>query len=271
MDHTKLQHKNVLITGAAGGLGTELCFAFGSKGASIIAVDISLEKLESLQSQLKDNNIDCGVFLMDITDKSKCQETMAEIEKKYDSIDIVIHNAGISHRSPFIDTKLDVLHNVLDVNVIGAINLTHYTLPSVIKSKGTFIALSSVAGFAPLYGRTAYSASKHALHGFFETLRSEVEEYGVHVMLVYPSFIKTAIVQNALSGDGKKPLNQIKTVGNVLTPDYVAACIVKGALKNKKRMYISPISKSSLWLSRFAPNMYSKIMKKKVMAEFANK
>nr|WP_247739143.1 SDR family NAD(P)-dependent oxidoreductase [Bacillus sp. 165] len=227
--------------------------------------------ISTLQSLLHEQNVPCGIYVLDITKKEQCKETIEEIEKIHNSIDIVVHNAGISHRSPFLHTQLDVLENVLAVNINGTMNLTHYTLEQVIKNKGTFIAISSVAGFAPLFGRTGYAASKHALHGFFETLRSEVEDLGVKVLLVYPSFINTALVQNALSGDGTQVSKQRQTVGNVLTPRYVAECIVKGVLKNKKRLYISSVSKTSLWISRLAPNIYSKLMKKKVMVEFGQK
>ncbi|MFD1738038.1 SDR family oxidoreductase [Bacillus salitolerans] len=268
MKRDALNGKNVLITGAAGGLGTELCVAFGTRGATIIALDLDLDRLQALQFLLQEKDIQCGIFVLDITNKEQCKKTIDEIEKIHDSIDVVVHNAGVSHRSPFIDTKLDVLENVLAVNVNGPVNVTHYTLQQIIKNKGTYVAISSVAGFAPLFGRTGYAASKHALHGFFETLRSEVEDLGVKVLLVYPSFIQTGLVQNALGGDGKKVSQSLQTIGNVLTPAYVSECIVKGVLKQKKRLYISPVSKVSLWMSRIAPSCYIRLMKKKVRAEF---
>jgi short-subunit dehydrogenase len=264
--HT-LKNKNVLITGAAGGLGKELCLAFGRRGATIIAIDIHWENLQSLKAFLDEKNIECHLFLCDITNKENCRQTVEEIETELHSIDMVVHNAGLSHRSAFMDTKLDVIEHILAVNINGTINLTHYTLNQIVKNKGSYIAISSVAGFAPLIGRTAYAASKHALHGFFETLRVEVEDLGVKVLIVCPSFIKTAMEHTALAGDGRHVSHKKQTVGYVLTPEFVAECIVKGSMSNKKRLYISPIAKLSLWMSRLAPNSYAKIMKKKLLLE----
>lgn len=269
MKFNQLNGKYVLITGAAGGLGTELCLAFGKQGAKILALDIQLDRLQDLKSFLAKSNIECIYFECDITDKEKCKNTIEKIKDSSASIDIVIHNAGISHRSQFIETKIEILENILAVNINGTLNITHYTLNEIIRNKGSYIAISSVAGFAPLFGRTGYAASKHALHGFFETLRVEVEDLGVKIMIVCPSFIKTAMEYTALNGDGQKVTQNKSTVGNVLTPDYVAKSIVKGVLHNKKRIYISPIAKVSLWINRLAPTLYSKIMKRKIMLEFS--
>lgn len=267
MNPNKLKEKTVLITGAAGGLGRELCLSFGEHGANVIAIDIQEEKLFTLKTFLEEKNITCQTFLCDITNKEQCRE----IIQQFESIDIVIHNATLSHRSPFIDTNLDVYEKIISVNINGTINLTHYTLPHIIRNKGTYIAISSVAGFAPLYGRTGYAASKHALHGFFETLRAEVEDQGVNILLVCPSFMKTALEHTALGGDGKHVIQGKKTIGSILTPEYVARCILKGVFNKKKRIYISPIAKASLWISRLAPNLYGKIMKRKIGEEFVIK
>jgi short-subunit dehydrogenase len=260
--------KNVLITGAAGGLGRELCLAFGSRGARIIALDIQPESLQSLKHLLEENNIPCSTFVCDIADKDQCKHTVEEIAGDGVSLDMVIHNAGISHRSTFAKTRLDVLEKIITVNINGTINLTHFTLNHLIRNKGTYVVISSVAGFAPLMGRTGYAASKHALHGFFETLRIEVEDDGVKVLMVCPSFMKTAMVHTAFGGDGKHAAQQKQTAGNVLTPEFVARRVVKGILANKKRIYISSVAKLSSVMSRLVPGLYGRVMKRSVMGEF---
>lgn len=263
-----VKSKNVLITGAAGGLGKELSLAFGSRGARIIALDIQPEPLQSLKDFLEEKHISCSTFVCDIADKDQCQRVVREVEASGITLDMVIHNAGISHRSTFAQTQLDVLERIIAVNISGTINLTHFTLDHLIQSKGTYVVVSSVAGFAPLMGRTGYAASKHALHGFFETLRVEVEEDGVNVLMVCPSFMKTAMEHTAYGGDGNHVVQKKQTVGNVLTPEFVAGQIVKGVMAKRKRIYISPIAKLSLITSRIVPGVYSRIMKRSVRGEF---
>lgn len=263
-----VKDKNVLITGAAGGLGKELSLAFGSRGARIIALDIQPEPLQSLKDFLEEKHISCSTFVCDIADRDQCLSAVREVEASGITLDMVIHNAGISHRSTFAQTQLDVLERIIAVNISGTINLTHFTLDHLIQSKGTYVVVSSVAGFAPLMGRTGYAASKHALHGFFETLRVEVEEDGVNVLMVCPSFMKTAMEHTAYGGDGNHVVQKKQTVGNVLTPEFVAGQIVKGVMAKRKRIYISPIAKLSLITSRIVPGVYSRIMKRSVRGEF---
>jgi len=262
-----LKDKHVLITGAAGGLGRELCSSFGRGGAKIIALDINKDSLTSLKNELSADNIVVSTYICDIADNELCKRVMDKISGNHSSIDVVIQNAGISHRCVFRGMEPNVIQKILAVNINGTINVTLHTLEQVIKSKGTYVVISSVAGFAPLLGRTIYAASKHALHGFFETLRAEVEDQGVNIMVVCPSFIKTPMENNALKGDGKPVEQKKETIGEVLTPTYVAETIYKGVISKKKRLYISPIARLSLFVSRISPTLYNRIMKQRMRVE----
>lgn len=257
-----------MITGAAGGLGRALSVAFGKKGGTILALDLDVQQLSSLKEFLAEKEIHCTAYPCDISDKEQCQRTVEEIVKEHATIDIVIHNAGISHRSPFKETKIDVLEQIMNVNVNGTIALTHFTLNALLETQGTYVVVSSVAGFAPLMGRTGYAASKHALHGFFETLRVEVEDAGVNVLMVCPSFMKTGMEHHAMAGDGKQVTRKKETVGTVLSPEYVAGKIVDGVQSRRKRLYISPVAKMSLLVHRVMPSLYSRMMKNKMRGEF---
>ena len=137
-----------------------------------------------------------------MTDADACARAVAATAERFGSLDVLVANAGMSHRSAFETTNLDVLRRVMEVNFFGAVNCTKAALPHLLASRGLVVAVSSVAGYTPLLARTGYSASKHALHGFFDSLRAEVGPRGVGVMLACPSFIATRIARNALGGDG---------------------------------------------------------------------
>jgi NAD(P)-dependent dehydrogenase (short-subunit alcohol dehydrogenase family) len=141
----------------------------------------------------------------------------------FGALDGLVNNAGISHRSLFQDTDPAVIRRVMEVNFFGAMQMTHAALPHLLQTRGMVTAISSVAGYAPLLGRTGYAASKHALHGFFDSLRTEVEERGVGVTLVCPSFIATGIGGAALGGQGTSPTSARITTGGESSPDDIAA------------------------------------------------
>ena len=140
-----------------------------------------------------------------MTDERACADAVERGVAQFGRLDVLVNNAGITHRSPFQATQTEVLRRVMDVNLFGAIHLTRAALPHLKRTRGLIVALSSVAGFTPLIARTGYSASKHALHGFFESLRTELAPDGVGVMMVCPSFIATGIDRHALGPTGGKP------------------------------------------------------------------
>jgi short-subunit dehydrogenase len=184
-------------------------------------------------------------------------------------VDVVIANAGISHRSLFEDTSPEVLRRVMEVNFFGSVNLVRACLASVRARGGQLIAISSVAGFAPLVGRTGYAASKHALHGFFDSLRAELAGTGVEVLVVCPAFTDTPLAQNALNGDGHMLGNSGREMaGGAMTPAHVADSILRAAQSRRRLVPISPIAHASLWLSRLAPRVYERLMLAKQGGEF---
>ncbi|HXW10199.1 MAG TPA: SDR family NAD(P)-dependent oxidoreductase, partial [Steroidobacteraceae bacterium] len=181
--------------------------------------------------------------------------------------DVVVNNAGITHRSAFEATQTTVLRRVMDVNLFGAIHLTRAALPHLKRTRGLVIALSSVAGYTPLIARTGYAASKHAMHGFFESLRAELTPSGVGVMLVCPSFIATGIDRNALGPTGGPATHPQVVVGGRLQPDDVADRIVRGAERNRRRLLIGRTAHAAWWVSRVAPGLYARIMARKLREE----
>ncbi|MGA8390931.1 MAG: SDR family oxidoreductase, partial [Burkholderiaceae bacterium] len=177
--------KVILVTGAAGGLGAALCRRFAAEGARIAAMDLDRERLDALAATLPYGTL---AIAGNIADPAACQAAVDQTVAHFGALDGLINNAGISHRSLLQHTDPAVIRRVMEVNFFGAMQMTHAALPHLIETHGVVAAISSVAGYAPLLGRTGYSASKHALHGFFDTLRTEVEDHGVGVTLVCPSF-----------------------------------------------------------------------------------
>jgi NAD(P)-dependent dehydrogenase (short-subunit alcohol dehydrogenase family) len=258
----------VVVTGAAGGLGRSLCLRFAVAGARIAALDRDAAGLQSVAVELAAQGAEFLSQACDITDEQACVEAMQAIEKRFGAIDVLINNAGISHRSLLAHTATEVIRRVMAVNFFGALHCTHAALPALRQSRGLIVAISSVAGFSPLIGRTGYAASKHALHGFFDSLRTELEDDGVGVLLVCPSFIDTGIDKAALGADGQAAARARKTAGRQSTPQAVADAVFSAAARGRPLLLFSPVAKAAWWLSRLWPGRYAALMKRRLQDEF---
>lgn len=256
-----LTGKRVLITGAAGGLGRALCRSFADYGAKILAVDIDQVALSDLE------NLDLGLetLCLDLTDDVACAENLSGR-----SVDILINNAGITHFSQFEETSETTIQRVMAVNFFAAVNVTKAVLPTLIVNKGTIVALSSVAGFSPLFGRTGYSASKHAMQGFFSSLRSELRQKGVCVSIICPSFIATqGNVRKPTDGAlSDRPGSASQTVGKALTPEEVSAQILHAVEARREFLVIGKIGRLSYWINKISPRLYERLMVQKMKTEF---
>ncbi len=255
-----VENKTVVITGGAGGIGTALGEQFGKKGGKIAIIDINFENLSEAVKKLTQAGITALPVQCDITNFDNCKRAMETIEKRFGGINLLINNAGITHRSTFLKTDVSVYRKVMDVNYFGAINCTKAAMPMLIEQHGKIVAISSVAGFSPLLGRSGYCASKYALHGFFDTLRAELRPSGVSIMLVCPGFTKTHIEQNALDGQGAKAQHPRSTVGKIATPEKVAQAIYKGVISNKKQLILSTTGKLAWVFHNFFPGIFENVM-----------
>jgi NAD(P)-dependent dehydrogenase (short-subunit alcohol dehydrogenase family) len=181
----------VVITGAASGIGRALARRYARSGARLGLLDRDASGLDEVVAELAETAANPVALVCDVGRWEDCKSAIEAVVESCGGIDVLINNAGITHLSPFADTDVDVVRRVMDVNFFGALYCTKAALESLVARRGLLIALSSVAGFSPLAGRCAYSASKHALHGLFETLRSEQRGSGLDVMMVCPSFTRT--------------------------------------------------------------------------------
>lgn len=258
------KNKVALVTGASGGLGRAFCLVLAKSGAMIVAFDQDAAALDILERDLQEIGSEHIIFAGDITDVEDTSELARRVAANFGRLDLLIHNAGVTSISRFEDSGPEVTARVMNINFIGAVTLTYELLPMIKKSAGSIVAMSSVAGFAPLFARSAYAASKHAMHGFFESLRSELVDDGVHIMMVCPSFIATQAETRAaddVSQDGlSRPGSAKENAGNPMTPEYVADKILRAAVKKKRLLVIGRIAKLSWIISHLFPAFYEKKM-----------
>ena len=262
-----MQDKVVVITGATGGMGRALSWHFGRAGAKLGLLDVQREALENFAHELQHEAIRVHTCVCDVTHEQACHAAMQSVSSHFGRIDILINNAGITQRSAFSHTQSEVFQRVMNVNFFGALYCTQAALPALVESRGTIIVMSSIAGFSPLFGRSGYSASKHALHGLFESLRTEMREAGVHVMMVCPGFTATGIEKNALGADGRPATQPRSTTGKIAQPEEVATAIYRAAQKRKRMLVLSRVGKLAYWISRFAPALYERLMHKRLRHE----
>ena len=257
--------KVILITGAAGGLGAALCRRFAAAESRIAAMDLDADRLTALVKELPAGTL---AIAGNIADADHCQSAIDQAVAHFGALDGLINNAGISHRSLFQDTDPVVIRRVMEVNFFGAMQLTHAALPHLLATRGVVAAISSVAGYAPLLGRTGYAASKHALQGFFDSLRTEVEDRGVGVTLICPSFIATGIGGAALGGQGASATSARITAGGESSPDDIAQRIFAAMAQGQPLLLPDRTSRMAWWVRKFAPGFYASTMKRRVGAEF---
>jgi len=257
----------VVITGGAGTIGRALARSFGSAGAKIALADLPSSPLEPARAELEAAGIETLALPCDITEVEQVQSVMAAVRNAFGSIDVLINNAGIVHRSAFAKTRPEVFRRVMDVNLFGALHCTQACMEDLIRSRGLIIAVSSIAGLAPLYGRSGYAASKHAMHGLFESLAAEVADAGVGVLMVCPSFVESGLEASTLGGDGERLSRPRSKVGRLGSPDDVAAAVLKAARSGRRRLVLSPVGKTSALLSRLAPELYERLMIRSLRSE----
>jgi NAD(P)-dependent dehydrogenase (short-subunit alcohol dehydrogenase family) len=260
----------VVISGAGSGLGRALARRFASGGARVVLLDRDTEAIAVVKRELSGAGHSALALPCDVTDPEACETAVRWTLQKFGRLDVLVNNAGITHRSAFAATATDVLRRVMDVNLFGAINLTRPALPHLETARGLIIAVSSVAGFTPLVARTGYAASKHALQGFFTSLRAELAPRGIDVMLVCPSFVATGIDRNALGADGAPARHAQVVVGARLQPDDVANRIFSASERRRRLVLVGRTAHAAWWVGRFAPALYERIMAGRLRAEMGD-
>ena len=257
----KFFNKNVLITGGTDGIGRALVLGFLRLGANVVTCGRSQEKILSLEADAPIGKL--SVLNLDISIEKDCERLVNHVVNHFGGIDILINNAGISMRGLLEDGGAEiipVIKKVMDVNFYGTVYTTTHALPHLIKTKGVILGVSSIAGYRGLPGRSGYSASKFALQGWLEAIRTELIHKGVHVMWVCPGFtasnIRNVALNNRGEAQGESPLDENK----LMDAKTCAEIIIKSIEKRKRTLVMTFQGKETVFLNKFFPGLADKLV-----------
>ncbi len=253
-------NKVALITGASSGIGRSLALKASIIGYNVGVIARNKQALEALKNEVIESyNIDFHYHIGDVSEEEDCRVFINGCIDKFGRIDFLFNNAGISMRGIFADTDLCVIKQLMDVNFWGSVYCTKYALPELLKTKGSVIGVSSIAGFKGLPARTGYSASKFAMQGFLESLRNENLKTGLHVLIACPGYTESNIRKTALNPEGKAqgetPLNEEK----LMSADDVAESIWNATLKRRLYLILTAQGKAAVWINKLFPKLADKL------------
>ena len=255
-----MKDKVVLITGGTSGIGKACAFAFGKAGAKVAVSGRNQQNLDQTSQELSAAGIENVAINADVSKEADCQRMVQETIDRFSKLDVLINNAGISMRALFQDLDLDVIRKVMDINFWGTVYTTKFALPYIMQAKGSVIGISSIAGYRGLPARTGYSASKFAMHGFLETLRTEMLHKDVHVLIACPGFTASNIRNTALAANGQQQGESPRDEGNMMTAEEVADQILKATIKRKRDLVMTFQGKLTVFLNKWLPGLTDKLV-----------
>lgn len=254
--------KVVWITGASSGIGRAIAIELSKQGAKLILSGRQADGLLATKNACK-QSLNTHILPFDLADYSNFKPIAKLAISAFGHVDILVNNGGVSQRCLAEATDISVDKRIMDVNYLGTVALTKALLPHFIERKsGRFVVISSVTGKIGTPLRTSYAASKHALQGFFDSLRAEVYNYNIKITLVCPGFVQTNVSVNALTGDGT-PLNVMdRATKNGITAEYLTAKILKAIRQDKQEIAVGHKEIYGILIKRFFPKIASIIVRK---------
>lgn len=253
MKYNIFRDKVVIVTGASSGIGRAAAIEFARNGSKVVIAARSSDRLAELANEITAMGTDVLICPTDVAREDECRRLVEKTVERFGTVHILINNAGISMRALFEDVDLAVLKRLMDVNFWGTVYCTKYALPYIVKNRGSIVGVSSTAGFHGLPGRTGYSASKFAIHGFLETIRIEYLKEKLHVMIIAPGFTASEVRKHALLADGTEQGNSPREEKKLASPEFVARWILKGIRKKKRNKIMTWAGRFTALLQRIIP------------------
>ena len=255
-----MKNKVIIITGASSGIGKALAFALAKKGNKLVLAGRNKEKLNAVLQKMNEVNISAISIVTDVCKKEDCKNLINKCITEFGRIDVLINNAGISMRALFNESDLEVIDKVMNTNFWGTVFCTKYALPYLLQSNGSLVGVSSIAGHIGLPERSAYSASKFAMNGFLESVRSENMENDLHVLIACPGFTASNIRKAALTKDGTPQKESPRNEQKMMTAKKVAKNIICAIDCKKDTLILSINGKFAVWLNRFFPKLAKRLV-----------
>lgn len=257
----KPDNKVIWITGASAGIGEALAYEFHKRGNDLILSARRKDELERVKENCIHGEGSVKVLPLDLTRPDTFQDIAEQAHSFRGRIDVLVNNGGVSQRAFAAESSMESIRRVMEINFFGTTGITKEVLPGMIKQKsGRIVVISSVMGKIGTKYRSAYAASKHALHGWFDCLRQEVHEHNIGVTLVCPGFIKTDVAKNALTADGSAYNKMGDAHEKAMEPSELAEKLVKKLAKDKDEIYIGGTEILSIYVKRFFPGLLNKIL-----------
>ncbi|HZH95080.1 MAG TPA: SDR family oxidoreductase [Flavisolibacter sp.] len=254
------RNKVVAVTGGTDGIGAALVHLLLLKGAKVATCGRNHDKLYRVQSEFASYPL--HTVVADVSNENDCRHFIESALTVFGGIDILINNAGISMRALFKDSSVDVIRNVMEINFFGAVYCTHFALNSIIERQGTIVGVSSIAGYRGLPGRSGYSASKFALQGWLESIRTELMADGVNVMWVCPGFTTSNIRNVALNDKGKPQGESPMDEGKMMSADECAQHILDAIEEKRRTLVLTFTGKRTVLMNKFFPRLADRLVQK---------
>jgi len=255
----------VIITGASKGIGAELARQLASRGAKLVLAARNDAELNAAAEECRKLGATVITVKADVAVEHDCQTIVAGALLAFGRIDVLVNNAGMSMWARFDEIEdVEVLARIMQVNYMGAVYCTRHALPHLKASGGCLVGISSLAGLVGVPTRTGYSASKHAMTGFFDSLRIELADTGVAVTMIYPGFVATGIRENATGPDGKPILVSPVKEGEVMTVEDCASRIVRAIERREREVVMTARGRFGRWLRLVAPGLVDRIARRAI-------
>jgi len=263
--NSSLANNVTIITGASTGIGEELACQLAREGAHLVLASRRVDELERVAARVRGLGARAAVVACDVAIEEDCKHLMDFTVAEFGGIDTIVLNAGMTMWAKFADIKdMTIVERIMQVNFMGAVYCTHHALPHLTKSRGRIVGVASLTGLVGVPTRTAYAASKHAMRGFFDSLRIELGGSGVSVTMIYPGFVATGIRENATGADGKAAKIDPVNKDEVMSVEECVGIMVDAITSRKREVVMTLKGKLGQWLKLIAPSLIDGMAKRAV-------